>query len=95
LPDVPTVAESAGWPGWEFTGFYALIAPAGTPKDIVSALSAAMTKAMAAPGFKDKFRTAAGGMEPDATTPEAMLQIAKQDGEKVSKIVRAANIRAE
>ena len=95
LPDVPTVAESAGLPGFEFEGFYALIVPAGTPADIVNTLSSATAKAMLAPGFKDKFRTAAGGMEPIATTPAEMLTIAKRDGEKVEKIIRGANIKAE
>jgi tripartite-type tricarboxylate transporter receptor subunit TctC len=95
LPDVPTVAESAGLPGFEFEAFYALIVPAGTPADIVNTLAAATAKAMLAPGFKEKFRTAAGGMEPIATTPAEMLTIAKKDGEKVDKIVRDANIKAE
>ena len=95
LPEVPTVAESAGLPGFEFEGFYALIVPAGTPADIVNTLAAATAKAMLAPGFKDKFRTAAGGMEPIANTPAEMLTIAKKDGEKVDKIVRGANIKAE
>lgn len=95
LPDLPTVAESAGMPGFEFTGFYALIAPAGTPKQIVDALSAALQKAMAAPGFKDKFRVAAVGMEPVATSPEQTLAIAKKDGEITSKIIRDANIKTD
>lgn len=95
LPDLPTVAESAGLPGFEFTGFYAIIAPGGTPKEIVNALSAAIQKAMAAPGFKDKFRAAAAGMEPAASSPEEMLALAKKDGEKTSKIIRDANIKAD
>jgi tripartite-type tricarboxylate transporter receptor subunit TctC len=95
LPDVPTVAEGAGLPGFEFTGFYAIIAPAGTPKEIVNTLSAAVAKAMSAPGFKERFTTAAPGMEPVATTPDELLEIAKKDGEKVDKIVRAAHIQAD
>lgn len=94
LPDVPTVAEGAGLPGFEFTGFYAIIAPAGTPPDIVNTLSAAITKGMAPPAFREKFRAAAG-MEAVTTTPDEMLAIAKKDGEKVDKIVRGANIKAE
>ncbi len=95
LPEVPTVAEGAGLPGFEFTGFYAIIGPANMPKDVVETLATAINKAMAAPGFKDRFRTAAGGMEPVANTPEQMLEIARKDGEKTDKIVRAANIKAE
>ncbi len=95
LPDVPTVAEGAGLPGFEFEGFYAIIAPGGTPKDIVNLLSATVNKAIAAPGFKEKFRSAAGGFEAVASTPEQLLDIAKKDGAKVDKIVRGANIKAE
>jgi tripartite-type tricarboxylate transporter receptor subunit TctC len=95
LPDVPTVAESAGLPGWEFTGFYAIIAPPGMPQDLVQALSAVIQKAINTPGFKEKFRTTVPGMEAVASTPEAILDIAKKDGEKVSKIIRDAHIRAE
>lgn len=94
LPEVPTVAESAGLPGFDFEGFYAIIAPGGTPRDIVNQLSAAVAKAMGNPGFKDKFRAAAGGFEPSASTPEQLLEIAKKDGEKVERIVRAAKIQA-
>ena len=61
----------------------------------VDALSAAMQKAMAAPGFKDKFRAAAVGMEPVANSPEEMLAIAKKDGEKTTKIIRDANIKID
>jgi tripartite-type tricarboxylate transporter receptor subunit TctC len=95
LPEVPTVAEGAGLSGFEFTGFYAMIGPAGTPAEVVNSLSAAIAKAIAAPGFKEKFRAAAAGMEPIATTPEEMLAIAKRDGEKTDKIIRAANIKAD
>lgn len=95
LPEVPTVAEGAGLPGWEFEGFYAIIAPGGTPKDIVAQLSAAVNKAIAVPGFKDKFRAAAGGFEAVASTPEQLLDIAKKDGAKIDKIVRDADIKAE
>lgn len=95
LPEVPTVAEGAGLPGWAFEGFYAIIAPAGTPKDIVNQLSAAVNKAIGAPGFKDKFRAAAGGFEAVSSTPEQLLDLARKDGAKVDRIVRDANIKAE
>jgi tripartite-type tricarboxylate transporter receptor subunit TctC len=95
LPHVPTVAESAGLPGFEFTSFYAIVGPANMPKDVVQTLVTALAKAMATPGFKEKFRDAAGGFEPAASTPEQMLDIAKKDGEKVSKLIRDANIKAE
>jgi tripartite-type tricarboxylate transporter receptor subunit TctC len=95
LPEVPTVAESAGLPGFEFTGFFAIIGPANMPKDIVDSIAAAVAKAMAAPGFKERFREALGGFEAVASTPEQILAMAKKDGEKMDKLVREANIKAE
>ena len=95
LPDVPTVAEGAGLPGFEYTGFYAIIGPANMPKALVDNLAAAVIKAVATPGFKERFRSTVGGFDAVACTPEQMLDIAKKDGEKTEKIIRAANIKAE
>ena len=94
LPEVPTVGE-IGLPGAVYLFWNGVFVPAKTPKQIVDALSAAMQKAMAAPGFKDKFRAAAVGMEPVASSPEEMLAIAKKDGEKTTKIIRDANIKID
>jgi tripartite-type tricarboxylate transporter receptor subunit TctC len=95
LPEVPTIAEGAGLPGFEFTGYYAIIVPAATPREIVATLAGALAKGMSAPGFREQFTKAVAGMEPVFNTPEQMLQVAKLDAAKVEPIVRAANIRAE
>jgi tripartite-type tricarboxylate transporter receptor subunit TctC len=92
LPDVPTIAE-AGVPGFEFDAFYALIVPAGTPRDIVLKLADATAKAVASPEYRQ--RTIEGGLEPKSNTPEQMLQLAKSDAAKIDKIVRTAGIKAE
>lgn len=95
LPDVPTIAEGAGLKDFEFTGFYAIVAPPNISKDIANKLSDAVIKVMSTPGFKDQFSNAVAGMEAVANTPAEMLEIAKKDSGKVEKIVRAANIKAE
>lgn len=95
LPDVPTVAEGAGLKDFEFTGFYAMIAPPNIPKEAASKLAAAVMKVVSAPEFKEQFAKAVAGMEPVASTPAEILDLAKKDSAKVEKIVRAANIKAE
>jgi tripartite-type tricarboxylate transporter receptor subunit TctC len=91
LPDVPTIGETL--PGFEFEAFYALIVPAGTPRDIVLKLNEATVKAVASPEYRS--RTIDGGLEPRSNTPEQMLALAKADGAKIDKIVRTAGIKAE
>ena len=95
LPDVPTIAEGAGLPGFEFTGFYAIAVPGGTPQDVVATLSNAIIKAMATPGFREQFMKAVPGLEPVSSTPEQLLKLAKTDAAKVDQIVRSANIKPE
>ena len=95
LPDVPTVAEAAGLNGFEFTGFYAIIAPPNIQKDVANKLSEAVIKVVSMPEFKEQFSKAVAGMEAQANTPGQMLEMAKKDSAKVEKIVRAANIKLD
>jgi tripartite-type tricarboxylate transporter receptor subunit TctC len=92
LPQVPTIAEG-GVPGYEFAAFYALLVPAKTPREIVARLNEATAKMVSAPEYRERVMSA--GMEPVSNTPEQMLQVAKQDGTKIDKIIRIANIKAE
>ena len=92
LPQVPTIAEG-GVPGYEFTAFYALLVPAKTPRDIVNKLADAIGKVVASPEYRERVINA--GMEPKSNTPEQMLEVAKQDGTQIDKIIRTANIRLE
>jgi tripartite-type tricarboxylate transporter receptor subunit TctC len=92
LPEVPTIAEG-GVPGYEFTAFYALLVPGGTPREIVARLADATAKTVASPEYRT--RVIEGGMEPVSNTPEQMLQVAKIDAAKIDKIVRTANIKPE
>jgi tripartite-type tricarboxylate transporter receptor subunit TctC len=92
LPDVPTIAEG-GVPGYEFTAFYALLVPGGTPREIVARLADATAKTVATADYRTRVIDA--GMEPMSNTPEQMLQVAKVDAAKIDKIVRTANIKAE
>lgn len=91
-PQVPTIAEG-GVRGYDLTAFYALLAPGKTPRDIVGRLADATAKVVASPEYRD--RIVSGGMEPISNTPEQMLELAKQDGAKIDRIVRTANIKIE
>lgn len=92
LPDVPTVAE-AGAPGFGFGGWYAVLAPAKTPKDITTLLNREIVALLQASDVKDRF--AAEGSTVVASTPEALRQHLQQDIAKWAKVVKAAKIRLD
>jgi tripartite-type tricarboxylate transporter receptor subunit TctC len=66
LPNVPTIAES-GYPGFEVNNWYAVIAPAGTPREIITRLNAELNAILALPDVRE--RIAALGNEPSGGTP--------------------------
>jgi tripartite-type tricarboxylate transporter receptor subunit TctC len=92
LPDVPTFAE-AGLPGVEVSSAVGLVAPPGTPPDIVETLSREIGKIIATPGFHE--RMAAIGVEVVGTTPAAYAKAIKDDYEKWGKVVAAAGIKPD
>lgn len=91
-PDIPTVAES-GVPGYEVTGWYLLLAPAGVPRDIVARLHAEAVKAVQSNSVKERF--AALGTEAVGNTPEASNQFLRTEIAKWTKVVRAAGAKAD
>jgi len=91
LPGVPTVAEAAGLPGFEFTPFYAIVTQGQTPRDIVNLLSASIGKALSVPELRDGLLQA--GTEPGANTPEQMLALAKHAAGQIDRIVKASGIK--
>ena len=93
LPDVPTVSEQ-GMPAMQSTNWYAIMAPAKTPRPIVDRLHGAITKAAHALDLKEKFLS--GGFEPmTSATPEAYTAFLKQEFARWAKVAKAANIKAE
>jgi len=91
LSEVPTIAEG-GLSGYEFTGFYAILVPAKTPREIVARFAETIATSVAAPDYRERIVNV--GMEPAFNSPEQMLQLAKQDGAKIDRIIRTANIKA-
>jgi tripartite-type tricarboxylate transporter receptor subunit TctC len=91
-PDVPTIAE-AGLPGYELTQWYAMLAPAHTPQDIVGILNGAMRKALDDADVKKRL-TSEGGL-PAPTSPEGLTTFIRNETATYEKIIKSAGIKTE
>ena len=91
-PDVPTVAE-AGYPGFEVTAWYGVVAPAGVPKNVAATLAGAISKALETPTFREKL--AGMGATPVGGTPEAFGEILRRENAKWAKAIKDASIRID
>jgi tripartite-type tricarboxylate transporter receptor subunit TctC len=89
LPDVPTSKE-AGVDGFEAPYWNAIVAPAGTPRDLVNRLNAEVIKILAMPDVKEQIRK--GGVEAASSTPEQLSEIIKMDIARWTKVVKEANV---
>ena len=92
LPEVPTVAE-AGLPNFEVTTWYGILAPAGTPKTIVTRLNADLVKIMHSSDLKE--RLAAMATDPATSTPEEFADYIKREIAKWGEVVRQAGLKAD
>jgi tripartite-type tricarboxylate transporter receptor subunit TctC len=92
LPDVPTLQE-AGVAGYDASVWLALLAPAGTPPEIVQQLNAEVARLMAAPDTKKALFDA--GVEPSLSTPQEMGSYLAQELERWGKVVKEAGVRIE
>jgi tripartite-type tricarboxylate transporter receptor subunit TctC len=90
-PEIPTVAEAA-LPGFEAATWFALVAPAGTPREIVRRLNRELTQVMTQPDVRQRFADL--GMTIDAGPPEALDAYIKSEILKWSKVIKEADIRA-
>jgi len=91
-PDVPTLAE-LGYPNVEADLWYGMLAPAGTPREIVVRVNADMTRALALPEVRAAL--AAQGMEVAPSSPEDMAALMRSDAARWAGVVRQAGIKAE
>ena len=91
-PDVPTIAES-GLPGFQFNSWFAVYAPAGTPKALIDRMSAEIRKALADPGVRDKLTQQ--GFTIRGSTPEELGAATRDQLARYQKLMREANIKAE
>jgi tripartite-type tricarboxylate transporter receptor subunit TctC len=92
VPDLPTIAES-GLAGYEARAWFGVLAPAGTPRAIVTKLNAEIVRIVRAPEMRD--RLLADGAEAIGSTPEEFTAVMKADIAKWAKVVKASGARAD
>jgi tripartite-type tricarboxylate transporter receptor subunit TctC len=92
LPDVPTIAES-GYPGFDVQSWFALVAPAGTPKPIITQLNAALNKALNAPEVRQRMQELAATPEPGS--PEKMAAFEVSEVKRWREVVKESGAKAE
>ncbi|MES3001782.1 MAG: tripartite tricarboxylate transporter substrate binding protein [Pseudomonadota bacterium] len=92
FPDAPTVSDS-GLPGFEFNSWFAMMAPAGTPKAIVHRMADEVKKALEDADVREKLN--AQGLTPKGTTPEELGTATKAQLAKYGELIRKNGITAE
>ena len=91
-PDTPTLKE-VGINGFDYSTWFGMTAPKGTPKEIVDRLQAEVVKALADPEVKQRY--AALGLKPNGTTPDAMLANVREQLTRYGKAIKDNKITAE
>jgi tripartite-type tricarboxylate transporter receptor subunit TctC len=92
LPNVPTATES-GYPDFDISVWYGILAPTGTPREIVNRLNAELNKAVSAADMKEKFAT--NGVDPLGGTPEQFAEFIRSESLRFGKVIKAAGIKPE
>ncbi len=92
-PDLPTVAESAGLPGYEADVWYGLLAPAGTPPAIITKLNTEVGRVLQLPEIRD--RLIGLGFEPLHTTPAQFAALMKSKMAKWEKVVKQSGAKVD
>ena len=93
LPEVPTIASAAGIPGYEAVSWYALMAPAGTPREAIEKIWSDTAKVLQFPEVRE--RLAAMGAEPSGEPPAELAKRIKTEYDRWGEVVRKANIKAD
>ncbi len=92
MRDVPTVAES-GLPGYDVSLWYSILAPAGTPKEVVARISAAIAKTLALADVRDKLT--AQGFDVSYLNPEQMSELMRRDTARWGKTLREIGLKLD
>jgi tripartite-type tricarboxylate transporter receptor subunit TctC len=93
FPQLPTVAES-GLPDFEAASWFGLVAPSGTPPEIVRKINADVQRILSDPTFKEKFLVP-NRYEPIIGSPEQFDAFMKADAEKWTKVIKDANVKVD
>jgi tripartite-type tricarboxylate transporter receptor subunit TctC len=92
LPDVPTLVE-AGVPGFEASSWFGILAPAGTPRDVVMRINGEVAKWLASPDARDKL--SGQGAIPAGGTPEDFARHIKGEMAKWAKVVKESGAKVD
>jgi len=92
LPDLPTIAES-GLPGYDAGVWYAVLAPAGTPREIITRLNSEVVRVLAQPDYRKLLVN--NTIEPIGSPPEQLGQYIKSELVKWAKVIKDANVRVD
>jgi tripartite-type tricarboxylate transporter receptor subunit TctC len=90
--DIPTIAES-GLPGYDMATWFGLLAPAATPREIITRLQSEAARTLNAPEVKE--RMLAQGLSVVADTPDAFAALVQQEIPRWKKVVEAAGLKPE
>ena len=92
MPDLPTVSE-AGLAGFSASGWYGMMAPVATPKDIITRLNTEVTRILRIPEIADRLNSVAA--EPAPGTPEQFGAFIRSEIDKWAKVIKAANMKMD
>ncbi|HVZ44308.1 MAG TPA: tripartite tricarboxylate transporter substrate binding protein [Ramlibacter sp.] len=93
LPNVPTIEEAAGLKGFDATSWFGLLAPAGTPGDIVNRIQQEVAKALQAPEVKEKLLSQ--GAIPSGNTPTEFAKHIEAEHRKWAQVVKASGAKVD
>ncbi|MEK7347128.1 MAG: tripartite tricarboxylate transporter substrate binding protein [Pseudomonadota bacterium] len=93
LPDAPTIEEAGKLKGYEASSWFGLLAPAGTPPDVVSRIQQEVAKSLASPALKE--RLAALGAIPSGNTPAQFATMIEAEHKKWAEVVKASGARVD
>ena len=92
LPFVPTAIEQ-GLPGFDSRGLFGLLAPAGTPNDVIQLLNREIAAVLRDPAMKEKL--IAQGIEPESSTPDGLRDLIQSEITKWARVIKEADIKPE
>ena len=93
LPNLPTMEEAAGLKGFDATAWFGLLAPAGTPREVVAKVHQDVVKALALPEMREKF--AAQGAVPVGNTPEQFAAYIRGEIDKWTRVVKFSGAKVD
>ena len=92
LPEVPT-AKEAGIPNYEASNWYGVLAPAGTPREVIVRLNTEFRNILDMPEVRERFLAA--GVNTRSNTPDEFAAFIKSEAERYAQVIKTANIQAE